>query len=98
MRLPGHLRTKKEKLEAEAGELGAGFGEYQLGVTNGFSKLNDRRGQPQVLAHVSTYQGSILEFRFFEPQPNVFQTLYDFLDGWLFPECRVGLVTGDIFQ
>ena len=34
------------------------------------SKLN-RRGKPQVFVHVSTYQGSILEFRFFEPQPHV---------------------------
>ena len=33
------------------------------------SKLN-RRGRPQGLVHVSTYQGSILEFRFFEPQPS----------------------------
>ena len=32
------------------------------------SKLK-RRGKPQVLVHVSTCQGSILEFRFFEPQP-----------------------------
>ena len=30
------------------------------------SELNDRRGKPQVLEfHVSTYQGSMLEFRFF---------------------------------
>ena len=27
--------------------------------------------QPQVLVHVSTFQGSILEFWFFEPQPYV---------------------------
>ena len=32
------------------------------------NKLN-RRGKPQVLVHVSTYQGSVLEFRFFDPQP-----------------------------
>ena len=35
------------------------------------SELN-RRGKPQVLDHVSTYQGFILEYRFFEPQPFVF--------------------------
>ena len=29
------------------------------------SKLTDRRGKPQVLVHVSTYQGFILEFRLF---------------------------------
>ena len=32
------------------------------------SKLS-RRGKPQVLGHASTYQGPILEFRFFEAQP-----------------------------
>ena len=32
------------------------------------SKLKGR-GKPQVVVHVSTYQGSILEIRFFEPQP-----------------------------
>ena len=33
------------------------------------SKLN-RRGRPQVLVHVSTYQGNPFWHRFFEPQPN----------------------------
>ena len=32
-------------------------------------KLNSRGTQ---VAHDSTYQGPILEFRFFEPQPNIF--------------------------
>ena len=43
------------------GRFGAVWGGYGRG-----SKLS-RRGKPHVLVHVSTYQGSILEFRFFEP-------------------------------
>ena len=52
-------------------------GEYPLVVMFGCgSKLNDRRGKPQVLVRVSTYEGSDFHFgisRDFEPQPNVMQ-------------------------
>ena len=46
---------------------------FLLGGSCGFpdlggSKLN-RRGKPQVLDHVSTYQGKPFRHRFFEPRP-----------------------------
>ena len=40
-----------------------------IGASNGCGSKLSRSGKPRVLVHVSTYQGSILEFRFFEPQP-----------------------------
>ena len=50
------------------------------------SKLN-RRGKPQVLIHVSTYQGNPFWYRYFEPQPLVYvlPLLYTagLLEGWL---------------
>ena len=43
---------------------------FNLNTQMGVAQLN-RSGKPQVVVHVSTYQGAILEFRFFEPHPNV---------------------------
>ena len=44
---------------------------FSLRTANGIVGVarNETRGVTQVLVHVSTYQGSILEFRFLEPQP-----------------------------
>ena len=48
---------------------------YGENSRNGCGSKLERRGKPQVLVHVSTYQGSILEFQFFEPLPNLFRHL-----------------------